>query len=64
MFIRVREMYLRHRLQAVEALLLVGLLTALWRVDDSLISFICGGGAGLLFFRLANRISQHGIRKA
>ncbi|NLR82832.1 hypothetical protein [Chitinophaga eiseniae] len=61
---RVRDMYQRHKLQIVEALLLVGLLTALWRIDNWLVSLICGVSAGLLFYRLADRISQHGIRKA
>ncbi|MFX1703691.1 hypothetical protein PV783_07045 [Chitinophaga sp. CC14] len=61
---RFKEMYQRHKLQVVEAILLMALLTALWRIDNWLVSVICGVSAGLLFYRLAERISQHGIRKA
>jgi F0F1-type ATP synthase assembly protein I len=61
---RLKELYQRHKLQIAEALLLMGLLTALWRIDNWFVSFICGVSAGLLFYRLADRISQHGIRKA
>ncbi|RFS24512.1 hypothetical protein DVR12_04700 [Chitinophaga silvatica] len=63
-FIRLKEIYLRHKLQIIEVLLLVGLLSALWRIDNSFISFICGLSAGLLFYRIGERISNHGIRKA
>ncbi|WP_143059108.1 hypothetical protein [Chitinophaga arvensicola] len=62
--IRLREMYQRHKLQIVEGMLLMGLLTAIWGVDNWFVSFICGVSAGILFYRLAERISQHGIRKA
>ncbi|WP_429061700.1 hypothetical protein [Chitinophaga sp. W2I13] len=61
---RFKEMYQRHKLQVAEAILLMALLTALWRIDNWLVSVICGVSAGLLFYRLAERISQHGIRKA
>lgn len=61
---RIRELYQRYRLTMMEAVLLMGALTALWRIDNWLISCICGVGAGLLFYRLAERISQHGIHKA
>ncbi|HVI49470.1 MAG TPA: hypothetical protein VM802_31680 [Chitinophaga sp.] len=61
---RIWELYLRHRLFIVEALLLIGTLTALWRIDNMFISFVCGLGSGLLFYRIGERISQHGIRKA
>ncbi len=64
MIIRLKEMYQRHKLLVVEAILLMALLTALWRIDNWLVSVICGVSAGLLFYRLAERISQHGIRKA
>lgn len=64
MIMRVKEMYQRHRLLVVEAILLMVLLTALWRIDNWLVSVTCGVSAGLLFYRLAERISQHGIRKA
>ncbi|MFY0252395.1 hypothetical protein ACDQ55_00425 [Chitinophaga sp. 30R24] len=64
LFIRLREMYQRHKLQIVEAILLMGLLTALWRIDNWFVSFICGVSAGLLFYRLGERISRHRIRKA
>lgn len=61
---RLKGMYLRNKLQFIEALLLVGLLSALWRVDNSFVSFICGVSAGILFYRLAERIAKHGISKA
>jgi hypothetical protein len=61
---RIKEMYQRHKWQFVEALLLMALLTALWRIDNWLVSVICGISAGLLFYRIADRISQHGISKA
>lgn len=64
MIMRLKEMYQRHKLLVVEAILLMALLTALWRIDNWLVSVICGVSAGLLFYRLAERISQHGIRKA
>jgi hypothetical protein len=64
LIMRLKEMYQRHKLHVVEALLLMGLLTALWRIDNWFVSLICGVSAGLLFYRLADRISQHGIRKA
>ncbi|MET3876055.1 hypothetical protein [Chitinophaga sp. OAE865] len=64
MIVRVKEMYQRHKLLIAEAILLMLLLTALWRIDNWLVSVICGVSAGLLFYRLAERISQHGIRKA
>jgi hypothetical protein len=64
LLMRLKEMYQRHRLQIVEAMLLMGLLTAIWRIDNWFVSFICGVSAGILFYRLAERISQHGIRKA
>jgi hypothetical protein len=64
LIMRLKEMYQRHKLQVVEAILLMALLTALWRIDNWLVSVICGVSAGLLFYRLAERISQHGIRKA
>ena len=64
MFIRLKEIYLRHKLLIIATLLLVGLLSALWRTENSFVSFICGLGAGLLFYRVGERISQHGIRKA
>ncbi|MGF6846227.1 hypothetical protein QFZ51_001462 [Chitinophaga sp. W3I9] len=64
LIMRFKEMYQRHKLQVVEAILLMALLTALWRIDNWLVSVICGVSAGLLFYRLAERISQHGIRKA
>lgn len=64
LIMRFKEMYQRHKLQIVEAILLMALLTALWRIDNWLVSVICGVSAGLLFYRLAERISQHGIRKA
>ncbi len=64
MIMRLKEMYQRHKLLVVEAILLMVLLTALWRIDNWLVSVICGVSAGLLFYRLAERISQHGIRKA
>ncbi|MCW3463246.1 hypothetical protein [Chitinophaga nivalis] len=61
---RIKGWYQRHRLQLLEAVLLMGLLTALWRIDNWLVSLVCGLSAGLLFYRLAERMSQHGIRKA
>ncbi|MGF6925882.1 hypothetical protein QFZ48_001382 [Chitinophaga sp. W2I13] len=64
LIMRFKEMYQRHKLQVAEAILLMALLTALWRIDNWLVSVICGVSAGLLFYRLAERISQHGIRKA
>lgn len=64
LIMRLKGMYQRHKLQIVEAMLLVGLLTAIWRIDNWFVSFICGVSAGILFYRLAERISQHGIRKA
>ncbi|WP_142683781.1 hypothetical protein [Chitinophaga polysaccharea] len=64
MIVRAKEMYQRHKLLIAEAILLMLLLTALWRIDNWLVSVICGVSAGLLFYRLAERISQHGIRKA
>lgn len=64
LIMRLKGMYQRHKLQIVEAMLLMGLLTAIWRIDNWFVSFICGVSAGILFYRLAERISQHGIRKA
>ena len=64
LFIWVKERYQRHKWQIAEAFLLMGLLTALWRIDNWFVSFVCGVSAGLLFYRLADRISQHGIGKA
>jgi F0F1-type ATP synthase assembly protein I len=64
LIMRFKEMYQRHKLQVVEAILLMALLTALWRIDNWFVSVICGVSAGFLFYRLAERISQHGIRKA
>jgi predicted PurR-regulated permease PerM len=61
---RLKGIYQRNKLQAIEALLLIGSLSALWRIDNSFVSFICGVSAGVLFYRLAERISKHGISKA
>ncbi|NSL88568.1 hypothetical protein [Chitinophaga solisilvae] len=61
---RIREFIQRHTLTMLEAALLMGLLTVIWRVENSYISFVCGISAGLLFYRLGDRISQHQIRKA
>ena len=63
-FMRMKEMYHRCKWQIAEGFMLAGLLTALWQIDNWLVSFVCGMSAGLLFYRLADRISQHGIGKA
>jgi hypothetical protein len=61
---RMKAMYHRHKWQIAEGFLLAGLLTALWQIDNWLVSLVCGVSAGLLFYRLADRISQHRISKA
>lgn len=61
---RIRLFIYEHRLTIIEAGLLIAALAGLWRVDNWLLSFICGVASGYLFFRLAERMAQHRIRKA
>lgn len=61
---RLIALFFRHKKVMGEALLLMGLLTAIWRIDNWIVSVICGLSAGVLFYRLAERMSQDRIRKA
>lgn len=54
----------QHRFTIIEAGLLIAALAGLWRVNNWFLSFICGVASGYLFFRLAERVAQHRIRKA
>jgi hypothetical protein len=60
----MKTFYHRHKLMILEAIILVLMLTVLWKVENGLISFICGTGAGLLFYRIGERIARTRIRKA
>ncbi|WP_143304887.1 hypothetical protein [Chitinophaga vietnamensis] len=61
---RILEICQRNKLMILEAILLVGTLTVLWRIDNVLVSFVCGISSGWLFYRLGERIAKHGIRNA
>ncbi|MBC9930817.1 hypothetical protein [Chitinophaga qingshengii] len=61
---RIGLLIYQYRITIIEAVLLMAALAGLWRVNNWFLSFICGVAAGYLFFRLAERIAQHRIRKA
>ncbi len=48
----------------IESILLLGLFTALWRIEDAFVSFVFGVSAGYLLYRLGNRIAKRGASKA
>lgn len=60
----MKTFYHRHKLTILEAVILVLMLTVLWKVENGLTSFICGTGAGLLFYRIGDRMARTRIRKA
>ncbi|WP_212002241.1 hypothetical protein [Chitinophaga sp. HK235] len=61
---RIWELFHQYKLIVIEAILLMTALAGLWRINNVFLSFVCGVSAGLLFYRLGERIAQHRIRKA
>lgn len=61
---RLSGMLYGQRKSIVEIILLLGLITVLWRIDDAFVSLVCGILSGILFYRLGDRIAKKGVSKA
>ncbi|MBV7533333.1 hypothetical protein [Chitinophaga sp. sic0106] len=55
---------LQNKFLIIEAILLLGLFTALWRIENAFVSFVFGVSTGYLLYRLGNRIAKRGASKA
>ncbi|SHK90345.1 hypothetical protein SAMN05444266_101535 [Chitinophaga jiangningensis] len=55
---------LQNKFFIIETILLMGLFTALWRIENAFVSFVFGVSAGYLLYRLGNRIAKRGASRA